>query len=508
MNIRIYIRSLLKIYLFSVRLDRGSAGAEWRGLHSALQASIDPNGFQKKSIIKKSKLLILLLVFSFSLQAATWRNWGNTQECYPQEIFYPENKEQVIAIIKKAASKKNPLKAIGSSHSWSNLISTDGFLINTDYLARILWIDESKCQIKVEAGIKLKELIYILDQHGLALSNQGFITDQSIAGATATATHGTGKAFALSDYIIEIEIIDAKGQMHTISEQSHPEWLALARVSLGALGFVYSITLQCEPAFNLKHSRINMDINYLVSNYRNLYETHDFFMFMFSSTHDSAIAYFWDYTQKEPNVGFFHYFANDCVFNRFLNCMAIQALSTTRQLSSYMVPQGLSLLQMGEHVDHSYISLSPIKTPLRVDWYIEQEFAVDFEDFTEAFADLMAIYEHYHTLVGYLMSIITCRFGPASHASYLNPAYGRKTAYITINIMSYFDEYEDFFHDLEQAMMRYKGRAHWGKFHFLDKEKIEKLYDPHHVAAFNELRLLFDPDKLFSNEFVSRCFGS
>jgi L-gulonolactone oxidase len=459
--------------------------------------------------MKRYGLFVWVCGFSFYVcEGATWRNWGNTQECSPQQIFYPANAQEVIAIIKDAAVKKIPLKAIGSSHSWSDLISTDGFLISTNNLDKVLWIDRSQCQIKVEAGIKLHELIAVLAENGLALSNQGFITEQSIAGAAATATHGTGKAYALSDYIIGMEIIDADGHIHTVSEASNPEWLPLARVSLGALGFIYTITLQCEPAFNLRHSRINIDLNDIIDNYQSFYESHDFFMFMLAPSSQTALAYFWDRTDEEPNTGFLHYFANDCVFNRFLNCMAIQALSHARNISSYMLLTGLSALQMEEHVDHSYISLSPMKTPLTVDWYIEQEFAVDFADFRPAFTDMLEIYKQYDPSASKLSSIITCRFGPSSELSYLNPAFGRNTAYLTINIMNHFDDYQDFFHDLEHAMLRYNGRAHWGKFHFLDHEKIKKLYNQDHFRAFNQLRKVLDPNGLFTNDFVLRCFGS
>ena len=52
------------------------------------------------------------------------------------------------------------------------------------------------------------------------------------------------------------------------------------------------------------------------------------------------------------------------------------------------------------------------------------------------------------------------------------------------------------------------GRAHWGKFHFLDHEKIKRVYNPDQVSAFNQLRKLLDPDNLFANDFVRRCFGS
>lgn len=458
----------------------------------------------------RKKTLFLLHVFLVNaIYAQTdWANWGNTQQCIPQKIFYPTTQAEVQIIIQEATDNHVKFKAVGSSHSWSDLVCTDGYLINTDYLNRIIWIDSEKHQVKVEAGIKIRDLIEFLAAHNLALSNQGFITDQSIAGAIATATHGTGKgAYALSDYIMGMEILDAQGILHEISEQSHPEWLPLTRVALGALGFVYSVTIQCEPLFNLVHKRTLMNLSTVMNMYQELYERNDFFMFMMQPQSSSALVFFWNRTNRPSNTGFLHYFSNDCVFNRFLNYFTICALSRFTEASPFCISTGFRALQMNEHVEHSYISLSPIKTPLSVNWYIEQEIAINFDDFPQALADLKKIYEKYDLNAHNLISIITCRFGPTSQCSYLNPAYGRKTAYITINIMNFFKDYELFFQDCEKAMIPYNGRSHWGKFNFLNQEKIAQVYDRNHLTAFNNLRKFLDPHGLFENDFVQRCFG-
>lgn len=71
--------------------------------------------------------------------------------------------------------------------------------------------------------------------------------------------------------------------------------------------------------------------------------------------------------------------------------------------------------------------------------------------------------------------------------------------------MNYFDNYEQFFKDFEALMEPYQGRPHWGKFHYLDKSKIEKLYGTQTIAKFNQLRAILDPYSLWTNDFVQRC---
>ncbi len=456
--------------------------------------------------MKYFKILVILLVWQPLAAITYWKNWGNTQQCMPQQIFYPETLADVQHILHTSNQEKIAVKAIGSSHSWSDLVCTDGYLINTDHLNNILWIDREKAQVKVQAGIKLKDLAKKLADVGLALGNQGFITEQSLAGAIATATHGTGKAYNLSDYIVAMEIIDACGTVHEVSENHNSGWLPLLRVHLGALGFIYSITIQCEPLFNLKHQRFLVDLDKILDFYHTWYQENDFFMFMVNAYSQQAVIFIWNRTEEPVTAKPWHYVLNDCIFHKILNYAAIETFNRLPSISSFCIERGLSLLQMKEHVEYSYISLSPIKAPLPVTGYIEEEIAIPFEYFAQAFYALRQLYDEYTAHNINLKSIITCRFGPASDRSYLSPCYGRKTAYITINIINYFDEYEQFFKDFEQIMRPFGGRPHWGKFHYLTKQTIAGLYDNDHLAAFTALKNQLDPDGLFTNQFIHRCF--
>lgn len=94
-----------------------------------------------------------------------------------------------------AKSLNKPLKAFGNGHSPSDLACSPGFMINIDKMNRLLNVDIKKSTATVEAGMSLHKLNRVLRENGLALSNLGSISDQSIAGVMATATHGTGAHF-------------------------------------------------------------------------------------------------------------------------------------------------------------------------------------------------------------------------------------------------------------------------------------------------------------------------
>ena len=105
--------------------------------------------------------------------------------------------------------------------------------------------------VRVEAGIRLKQLSRELHARGLAMPNLGDIDAQSLAGALATGTHGTGTRFPnLSGQVESVELVLADGSERTVDGG---DALLAARVSLGALGVIAAVTLRCVPAFRLRN---------------------------------------------------------------------------------------------------------------------------------------------------------------------------------------------------------------------------------------------------------------
>jgi L-gulonolactone oxidase len=117
-------------------------------------------------------------------------------------------------------------------------------------MSNVLSLDRAAMRITVQAGMRLRALSAYLDGHGLALANLGSIDTQSVAGAIATGTHGTGRAFGcLATQVARIELMDGTGRSVTL-ERGQPEF-AGAVVGLGALGIVHTVTLDVVEAFRL-----------------------------------------------------------------------------------------------------------------------------------------------------------------------------------------------------------------------------------------------------------------
>jgi L-gulonolactone oxidase len=100
-----------------------------------------------------------------------------------------------LQIVRLAVQNKKHIKVVGSGHSPSDLALTNDYMISIHKLNRVLAVDQEKGIITVEAGMDLHTLHQVLKNNGMALSNLGSISDQSVAGVMATASHGTGTAF-------------------------------------------------------------------------------------------------------------------------------------------------------------------------------------------------------------------------------------------------------------------------------------------------------------------------
>lgn len=437
-----------------------------------------------------------------------WYNWARSTQCHPQKIFYPTTQEQVETIINDAVAKKIEVRAIGSGHSMNALPCTSGYLINTDSLNKILSIDREKHQVTVECGITLKDLYKVLKHAGLAMKNQGFINDQTIVGALMTGTHGTGNTGIMSDFIVAMELIDGQGNRITISADSNPEMLPYARLNLGALGFVYSVTLQCVPLFVLKHSKKVYKWKRILSDYQSFVGDHDYFMVMGHPLSKKALAYVWDYTNKGPTHHYDLKIQEKLMRNKYFNYFTAKAAHWLPGLTNVILEHFFTLSAHRTIREYGYKSLTPISHASTIDNYVEEELAIPVDKFPEAMNIFFELYHKYKKQYPQfeLVGLVVCRFVKGSELCALSPTYGRDSAYISFNNLNTFPHYDDFFKEYEAALLAMDGRPHWGKHNTLTKEQVKELYQER-FDGFNALRAQLDPTGIFSNDYVRNLFG-
>src|SRR3954462_7787832 len=203
-----------------------------------------------------------------------WVNWSGSQRATPARFVAPRSRAELAQAIVEGPP---PVRVAGAGHSFSGGGPTTGTLISLDNLARVLDADHESGLVRVEAGIRLKALSRELHARGLAMPNLGDIDAQSLAGALATGTHGTGTRFPnLSGQVVSVELVLADGSERTLDAG---DGLRAARVSLGALGVVVAVTLQCVPAFRLGNDDHPEPLDDVLDALQERADAHDHFEF-------------------------------------------------------------------------------------------------------------------------------------------------------------------------------------------------------------------------------------
>ena len=182
-------------------------------------------------------------------QTSVW-NFGKNVESKPAKILQPRSTEDLLEMLKGHQGEK--IRVYGSLHAWSDAVKTTGILVDVSQLNTIEF-DSTANVANVGGGCTVKSLLQELKPLGFTLPTIGLIDEQTVAGATATATHGSGNN-SLSQFLTSVAIVhfDPKTGQPKLSRIESGEDLNAARCSLGLLGVIVELQIQCRPQYNIK----------------------------------------------------------------------------------------------------------------------------------------------------------------------------------------------------------------------------------------------------------------
>lgn len=427
-----------------------------------------------------------------------WTNWAREQVCAPLEIAQPTSEVELAAAVASAVARGERVRAAGAGHSFTDCACTEGVMIDTSRMNRILAIDRDKQTATVEAGIRLYELGPRLAEAGLALENQGDIDRQSISGAIATATHGTGATLRnLSAQIVGLRLVTAAGEVIEVDAESDRETYLAARVSIGALGIVSALTIQCVPLYTLHRHDAPLPLGETLERLDQHVEENDHFEFFVFPYTGVALTRRMrrSHEQPQPPAQWKRLLEEQVLENYVLG-----AICRVGRLAPRLAPR-LNRFVAGA-VSESRVEDRPFKVyaTRRAVRFTEMEYAIPRQHAREAVERVLELVPRRRLPILFPLEV---RFSAPDEA-HLSTAYGRETCYIAVHQYSGM-EFESYFRGVEEIMDSYAGRPHWGKRHYQRAATLRERYP--HWDRFQEVRSRLDPDGVFANDYTRRVLG-
>ncbi len=426
----------------------------------------------------------------------TWRNWNGEQRCAPAALLRPGSEDEVAAAVTRAAAAGHVVRVAGAGHSFTGAVLTDGTLLDLGRMDAVLDADAQTGLVRVQAGITIKALSEQLAHRGLALENLGDINVQSIAGATATGTHGTGAALRnISASITAARLVLADGSALDCSEADDADAWRAARVSVGALGVVTELTLQCMPLFTLRGVDAPQPLDDVFARLDELAgATRHFEFFAFPHTR-VALTRTNELHDGPPQP---QHHARRWLEETVIENAALGAVCRIGRRVPRAIPR-LNRLIAGavstrERIDRS----DRIFSSRRLVRFVEMEYALPRAAAADAIPRILAAAERHP--VNFPIEV---RF-VAGDDALLSPAGGRDTVYIAVHVYRGM-QWEPYFKEVEAIADEHGGRPHWGKQHFQSADTLAPRYPE--WDRFQAVRDRLDPDRRFANAYVERVLG-
>lgn len=429
-----------------------------------------------------------------------WRNWAGTETATPARWQRPTDTDQIAAVLKDAERDGLTVRAVGSGHSFTGAAATDGVAVDLSGWTGIVNADTTSGLVTIRGGTTLCDLNAGLDHLGLAMTNLGDIDAQTLAGAVSTGTHGTGARYGgIATQIAALELVLADGTLVTCSPTERPDLFGAARIGLGALGIISTVTLRCEPAFVLAADERPEPFDGLLERFDGLVDEHDHVEFHWFPYGRNALLKRNNRlpagTEAKPLSPLRHYFEYQVVENIALAGLSRLGRAVPRLVRPLhrTIDSVMSGRAYSDRSHRVFVSSRQVR-------FVESEYAIPRESLVDVLTELRREIPRLDHPVMFPLEVRVA----ASDDVWLSTANGRDSAYIAIH--QYLGmPYRQYFDVFESIVDTVGGRPHWGKMHSLDAERLATRYP--RFDDFRRVRAEVDPAGRFANPYVTRVLG-
>ena len=407
-------------------------------------------------------------------------NWAGNITFDAAEYARPESIDELAEVVVR--SRK--VRAVGSAHSFNRIADTGGIQVSTAGLPTTVDIDGDARTVTVNGGLRYGDFVEQLDAAGWAIHNLASLPHISVAGAVATGTHGSGDRNApLHGAVAAVEAVTADGSIRRIARGDDD--FDGAVVSLGLLGVVTRVTLDVEPAFEVRQDTFeNLPWDQLLPNLDAITSS-AYSVSLFTHWGDEGVSQAWLKTRMDADQ---HVAAADTFFG---------ASAAERQRhplpdldgSNTTVQHGIPG-RWWDRLPHFKLGFTPSNgEELQSEFLVPRRDAVAAIEAVRQFAPRMQP----HLFVTELRTM-------AGDDQWMSPSHSEDCIGIHFTWKQHVPEVTALLVEIGAALAPLDARPHWGKLFDTAGTDVAALYP--RLNDFRALADRYDPEGKFRNDFV------
>ncbi|NNF64013.1 MAG: FAD-binding protein [Acidimicrobiia bacterium] len=405
-------------------------------------------------------------------------NWAGNFAFEAHVVHHPTSVPEVQDLVARSPQ----VKALGTRHSFTTVADSPEALISLSGLASEIIIDRDAMTATVTGGASYGVLAAELQRRGYALQNMGSLPHISVAGATATGTHGSGdNNGVLATAIAALELVTADGSVVTV-DRSNPDLAAIA-VGLGAFGVITRVTLDVVPSYTLRQDlyrnaswdSVLHNLDEVMASAYSVSLMADFGSPTIKSVWQKSITESADHPGAAPVFRFGGTWNDDAELPEVHNLNARAG-----------VPGPWS-----DRLPHFRLDSQPSAggDELQSEYFVDRQHGAAALDALRGLGDRISPH----------LGIAEIRTTAADEL-WMSPAYRQASLTIGFTWKKHPAEVAALLPDIEAALAPYSPRPHWGKLFAIDRSTLSERLA--RLPEFAALVRRYDPNGKFSNRFL------
>jgi xylitol oxidase len=417
------------------------------------------------------------------------QNWAGTFAFTAARLYRPTS----IGEVQRVVAASTGIRAIGTRHSFNGIADSPADQVDLSGIDPDIVIDRERMTATVGGAISYGDLSLFLHRQGFALHNLASLPQISVAGAIATATHGSGDGNkALSSAVVGLEMVVSDGSLRRV-QSGNADFEAMV-VSLGAFGIVTRVTLAIEPTFDIRQDAfVDMPWDELLAKFDAISSAaYSFSIFtkwsgltasrIWLKTREDARPGERDVTRLEPSLG-------------LKLGLPYSVPATVEDPLALLNPFGVAGPWL-DRLTHTRREIDPLPAH-----QIQSEYMVARPQFDKAVAIIRAMADRIDPLL-HATEIRTI----AADEFWLSAAYRRDAIALHFTWKKETDAVDAITRELEAALIPLGARPHWGKLIHADAATLAPLYP--RMADFRALARRHDSEAKFRNAYLEKhVFG-